>query len=315
MNHQSETRAEAASREGVRWWARGPVLGMVCILAATFLFATMNAIIRGLSGAVPPVEIAFFRSAFGLMLLLPLVGWFGVSSIRTTRFPLHATRGVIHAVSMMIFFVALSMVPLAETTSLEFAAPIMATTIAILFLGEVVHVRRLIALTVGIAGVLIVVRPGFEAVSLGQVLILVSVVMWAGCQLMIRELSKTDTAFAQGFYMVAFFTPITLIASVPGWVWPSWPHLAALAGLAVIATAGTWLYGEAFRRADMSAILPLESTKLIWSVSYGLIFFAEQPEILTIVGGVTIFAAAAYITIREAQIARRPPPLSDTPGA
>jgi drug/metabolite transporter (DMT)-like permease len=85
--------------------------------------------------------------------------------------------------------------------------------------------------------------------------------------------------------------------------------------LAVIATAGTWLYGEAFRRADMSAILPLESTKLIWSVSYGLIFFAEQPEILTIVGGVTIFAAAAYITIREAQIARRPPPLSDTPGA
>jgi drug/metabolite transporter (DMT)-like permease len=315
MNHQSETRAEAASREGVRWWARGPVLGMVCILAATFLFATMNAIIRGLSGAVPPVEIAFFRSAFGLVLLLPLVGWFGASSIRTTRFPLHATRGVIHAVSMMIFFVALSMVPLAETTSLEFAAPIMATTIAILFLGEVVHMRRLIALGVGIAGVFIVVRPGFEAVSLGQVLILVSVVMWAGCQLMIRELSKTDTAFAQGVYMVAFFTPITLIASLPGWVWPSWPHLAALAGLAVIATAGTWLYGEAFRRADMSAILPLESTKLIWSVSYGLIFFAEQPEILTIVGGVTIFAAAAYITIREAQIARRPPPLSDTPGA
>jgi len=288
---------------------------MVCILAATFLFATMNAIIRGLSGAVPPVEIAFFRSAFGLMLLLPLVAWFGPSSIRTARFPLHATRGVVHAVSMMIFFVALSMVPLAETTSLEFAAPIMSTAIAILFLGEVVHARRLIALAVGIAGVFIVVRPGFEDVSLGQILILVSVVMWAACQLMIRELSKTDTAFAQGVYMVAFFTPITLIASVPGWVWPSWPHLAALAGLAVIATAGTWLYGEAFRRADMSAILPLESTKLIWSVSFGLIFFAEQPEILTILGGVTIFAAAAYITIREAQIARRPPPQSDTPGA
>ncbi|MDZ4868756.1 MAG: DMT family transporter, partial [Alphaproteobacteria bacterium] len=265
----------------MRWWVRGPLIGMVCVLAATFLFATMNAIIRGLSGAVPPVEIAFFRSAFGLLLLLPLVWWFGPSSIRTARFPLHATRGVIHAVSMMIFFVALSMVPLAETTALEFAAPIMSTVIAILFLGEVVHVRRLIALAVGIAGVFVVVRPGFETVSLGQILILVSVVMWAGCQLMIRELSKTDTAFAQGFYMVAFFTPMTLIVSLPGWVWPSLPHLAALAGLAVIATAGTWLYGEAFRRADMSAILPLESTKLIWSVSYGLIFFAEQPEILT----------------------------------
>jgi drug/metabolite transporter (DMT)-like permease len=300
--------------EGVRWWARGPVLGMVCILAATFLFATMNAIIRGLSGAVPPVEIAFFRSAFGLMILLPLVAWFGWSSIRTQRLRLHATRGTVHAISMMVFFVALSMVPLAETTSLEFAAPIMSTAIAILFLGEVVHARRLIALGVGVAGVLIVVRPGFEEVSLGQMLILVSVVMWAGCQLMIRELSKTETAFAQGFYMVAIFTPITLVASVPVWVWPSWSELWALAGLAAIATAGTWLYGEAFRRADMSAILPLESTKLIWSVGYGLIFFHEQPEVLTLVGGVTIFAAAAYITIREAQIARRPPPTSDSPG-
>jgi drug/metabolite transporter (DMT)-like permease len=298
----------------VRWWARGPVLGMVCILAATFLFATMNAIIRGLSGTVPPVEIAFFRSAFGLLLQAPLIAWFGLQSLKTNRFPLHATRGIVHAVSMMIFFVALTMVPLAETTSLEFAAPIMSTAIAILFLGEVVHVRRLVALAIGVTGVLIVVRPGIEEVSLGQILILVSVVMWAACQLMIRELSKTESAFAQGVYMVAFFTPITLIASIPNWVWPSWPDLAALGGLAAIATAGTWLYGEAFRRADMSAILPLESTKLIWSVSYGLIFFHEQPELLTLIGGVTIFAAAAYITIREAQIARRPPPVSDSPG-
>jgi drug/metabolite transporter (DMT)-like permease len=289
---------------------------MVCILAATFLFATMNAIIRGLSGEVPPVEIAFFRSAFGLLLLLlPLIVWFGPASIRTVRFPLHATRGVVHAISMMIFFVALSMVPLAETTSLEFAAPIMSTAIAIVFLGEVVRARRLIALAVGIAGVLIVVRPGFEQVSLGQMLILISVVMWSGCQLMIRELAKTDTAFAQGFYMVTVFTPITLAASVPVWVWPIWPTLAALLGLATIATAGTWLYGEAFRRADLTAILPLESTKLIWSVGYGLIFFAEEPEALTLIGGMVIFAAAAYITIREAQIARRPPPTSDTPGA
>jgi drug/metabolite transporter (DMT)-like permease len=301
--------------EGMRRWARGPVIGMVCILGATFLFATMNAIIRGLSGAVPPVEIAFFRSAFGLVLLLPLVAWFGPGSIRTARLKLHATRGVVHAVSMMVFFVALSLVPLAETTALEFAAPIMSTAIAILFLGEVVRARRLVALAVGIAGVFIVVRPGFEQVSLGQVLILMSVVMWAGCQLMIRELAKTDTAFAQGFYMVAVFTPITLVASIPVWVWPSWAALAALFGLAAIATAGTWLYGEAFRRADMSAILPLESTKLIWSVGYGLIFFQEEPEALTLIGGMVIFAAAAYITIREAQIARRAPPTSDTPGA
>jgi drug/metabolite transporter (DMT)-like permease len=171
-----------------------------------------------------------------------------------------------------------------------------------------VHARRLFALAVGVAGVLIVVRPGFEEVSLGQGLILISVAMWAACQLMIRELSKTESAFVQGVYMVAFFTPITLMASLPVWTWPSLPTLGALVVLAIVATTGTWLYGEAFRRAEMTAILPLESTKLIWSVSFGWIFFSEAPEALTIAGGVVIFAAAAYITIREARLARRTVP-------
>lgn len=288
---------------------------MVCVLAATLCFASMNTIIRGLSGTVPPVEIAFFRSLFGLVLQIPVVIWFGLSTIRTKRIRLHTARGILHAISMMMFFVGLSLVPLAETTALEFAAPIMSTTLAILFFGEAVRIRRLVALAIGFAGVLIVVRPGFEVVSTGQILILASVAMWAACQLMIRELAKTESSFTQGFYMVAFFTPITLLASIPNWVWPSMPALALLFGIAIIATAGTWLYGEAFRRAEMTAILPLESTKLIWTVSFGFIFFHEIPEVLTIAGGLIIFAAATFITIREAQLARRAPPVSDTPGA
>lgn len=279
---------------------------MICILAATACFAGMNAIIRGLSHTIAPPEIAFFRSLFGLFILAPFIWWYGRDSIRTDRFRLHATRGVVHAVSMVIFFTGLSMMPLAATSALEFAAPIMATTIAILFLGEAVRTRRLVALAVGYIGVLIVVRPGFVELSLGQGLVLISVAMWAACQLMIRELSKTESAFTQGFYMVLFFTPITLAAAVPFWTWPQPQTLLVLFGLAVIATSGTWLYGEAFRRAEMSAILPLESTKLIWATMFGWVFFMEEPEPFTLIGGAVIFAAAAYITVRETQLGRRP---------
>ena len=81
--------------------------------------------------------------------------------------------------------------------------------------------------------------------------------------------------------------------------------LLILLVLAAIATGGTWLYGEAFRRAEMSAILPLESTKLLWATSFGWIFFSEAPDPVTLVGGAVIFAAAAYITIREAQLNRK----------
>jgi drug/metabolite transporter (DMT)-like permease len=287
------------------WLAHGPILGMVCILIATFFFSTTNAIIRALSSDLPPVEISFLRSLFGVLFLLPLVVWYGLGSIRTERPTLHIARGVLHAISMILWFVALSMVPLAETAALEFAAPIMATIIAILFLGEVARMRRLIALAIGIVGVFIVVRPGFDAVSWGQILVLISVTLWAGCQLIIRELGRTDSSFVQGFYTVVVFVPITAAVAIPVWVWPTWIELAVCMVIAASSTIGIWFYGEAFRRAEMTAILPLESTKLLWAVLYGVVFFAEQPEVLTLIGGIVIFAAAAYITIREAQLARQ----------
>ena len=287
------------------WLAHGPVLGMVCILIATFCFSTTNAIIRGLSHSLPPVEISFFRSLFGVALQLPLLAWFGIASLKTNRLELHAARGVLHAVSMILWFVALSMVSLSMAAALEFAAPIMTTIIAIMFLGEVAHVRRLTALAVGILGVLIVVRPGIADVSWGEILVLLSVTLWAGCQLIIRELGKTDSAFSQGFYTVAIFVPITALAAIPVWVWPTMHDLGVSLLIALSSTVGIWFYGEAFRRAEMTAILPLEATKLLWAVIYGLVFFSERPEVLTLLGGVVIFSAAAYITFREAQLARR----------
>jgi drug/metabolite transporter (DMT)-like permease len=305
MDHQSEVKAGATPREGLGWLAHGPIMGMICILIATFFFSSTNAIIRALSSDLPPVEISFFRSLFGVLLQVPLVVWFGFGSITTKRPGLHLARGVLHAVSMILWFVALSLVPLAETAALEFAAPIMATIIAILFLGEVARMRRLVALAVGVLGVFIVVRPGFESVSWGQILVLVSVGLWAGCQLIIRELGRTDSAFVQGFYTAVIFVPITAAVAIPVWQWPTVTELGVCFVIALSSTIGIWFYGEAFRRAEMTAILPLEATKLLWAVLYGVVFFAEQPEVLTLLGGAIIFAAAAYITIREAQLARR----------
>ena len=299
-----QTKGAEPPREGAPWTAHGPLLGMVCVLAATFCFSMTNALIRGLSGDVPPVEIAFFRSVFGALLQLPVVAWYGFGIIRTSRPRLHASRGVLHAFSMMLWFVALSMVPLSEAAALEFAAPLMTTVVAILFLGEAVRTRRLVALGVGIVGVLIVVRPGFETVSWGQMLILLSVTLWAGCQLIIRELGKTESAFAQGFYTVVVFVPITVIAAIPVWVWPSLLDLGLTFVIAGVSTIGLWLYGEAFRRAEMTAILPLESTKLVWAVILGLVFFAEVPEVLTLLGG---FDGVVHRAIDGAEVTERCP--------
>ena len=224
--------------EGLPSEARNPLLGMVCILAATACFSSMQVLIRVLAVDVPVVEVSFFRSLFGLLLQAPLLFWFGFGTLRTGRIKLHLVRGSVHALSMVLFFIGLTQVPMAQATSLEFAAPILSTGIAIAFLGETVHLRRLIALGVGVVGVLIVVRPGFQAVSSGQLLIMLSVVLWAGCQLMIRELAKTESSFVQGIYMAAVFTPLTALASIPVWVWPSMHSMVGLMAVALVATIG-----------------------------------------------------------------------------
>lgn len=302
---------------------QAPVLGMLCMLVATACFATMNAMIRGLglSGDIPPVAIAFWRAFLGFLLLLPLALWWGRASIRTGRLGFHALRGSLQAVSMILFFVGLSLTPLAKATAFEFAAPILATLLAVLFLGERLRIRRIAAMAVGLIGVLIVLRPGVIPLSLGPVLVIVSVILWAACQLMIRSLARTDTSFAQAFYMALFLTPVAgLTALAWGWVWPKPEVMGVLALIALVATIGTWLYGEAFRRAEMSAALPLESTKILWTASFGWVFFAEEPDAMTLFGGFVIFAAAAYITVREAQLKHAegrpaPAPVQEGPAA
>jgi drug/metabolite transporter (DMT)-like permease len=310
--HSAEPKGKPPGWKGVALarLTAGAGAGMLCMLAATACFAIMNGMIRylGKDGLVPPAEIAFFRAFFGLLLLLPLLGWFGRSSIRTSRLGMHVLRGSIQGVSMVLFFVGLSMTVLAKATAFEFAAPIIATTIAMLFLGEPVRTRRIVAMIVGFIGIMIVLRPGFIPIGWGPVLVILSVIIWAACQLMIRSLSRTESSFAQTFYMTLFLTPVTGLAAIPVWAWPE-PHaLVVLVLIAAVANVGTVLYGEAFRRAEMSAVLPLESTKIIWTASIGWAFFAEEPDAWTLIGGFVIFAAAAYITLREAQLARAEKP-------
>lgn len=313
MGHIEEGKGGEGPREGWRgamarlpFTLTGAGLGMACMLAATACFAVMNGLIRylGKDGLVPPAEIAFFRAFFGLVLLLPVVAWYGTSLVKTQRLGMHALRGTIQGVSMVLFFLGLSMIVLAKATAFEFAAPIIATAIAILFLGEPVRIRRLVAMGIGFVGIMIVLRPGFIPLDWGPVLVILSVIIWAGCQLMIRSLSRTESSFAQTFYMTLFLMPVNFAAAMPFWIWPSWHAILILVLIAAVANVGTVLYGEAFRRADMSAVLPLESTKIVWTASIGWAFFAETPDIWTLFGGFVIFAAAAYITIREAQLAR-----------
>ena len=129
----------------------------------------MHVTVRHMSASLHPFELAFFRNFLALLFLtVPLVR-FGTTALRTRSAWLHLLRGSLTTCSMLAFFTALSITPLAQVTALAFTAPLFATVLAILFLGEVVRMRRWLAIAIGFAGTLVILRPGVAAFDLGSV--------------------------------------------------------------------------------------------------------------------------------------------------
>jgi drug/metabolite transporter (DMT)-like permease len=292
--------AEAEARQG-----RNTLIGMACMAASALLFMSGNAVIKLLAeSGIHPVETVFFRSIVSLFILAPFaMRTPGV--LRTAKLPLHAVRGVIQAGSMICFFSGIVSITLVEANALEFTSPIFATLFAVLFMGEAIRARRLIAMACGFGGALIALRPGFAEITQGHGLILFASILWAAVLLMIRSLSTTESALTQSLYIGIVLTPIAGILAAFVWVTPDWHQLALLCVVGATATLGQFLFAQAFRYAEMSAVLPLDFTKLIWSSIIGLVIFHTTPDVFVLLGGTIIFASGAYITIREAQLQRR----------
>ncbi len=272
---------------------------------SAFLFMAGNAVIKHLAETgIPPIETVFFRSAVSLVLLAP----FALSTpgvMKTAHLGSHVGRGLVQGASMICFFYGIVHITLVESNALEFTSPIIATLIAVLFLGEPARMRRLLAMGAGFVGAVIALRPGFQELNEGHGLVFFASFLWAVVLLYIRRLSRTDSALTQSLYIGIILTPISGVMAAFFWVTPDLEQTLLLCLVGVTATSGQYLFAQAFRYAEMSAVLPLDFTKLIWSALFGYLMFSHSPDALTLVGATIIFAAGAYITLREAQLQRR----------
>lgn len=280
--------------------------GMLLMLASGVAVACMSGVILHLVKTQHPFEVAFFRNILGLVMLLPLLaGKGGMAHLRTGRMGPLVWRGMLSAVSMMCYFYGVGLIPLAEVTALSFMGPLFATIIAIILLGERIRLRRTLALIVGFSGALIILRPGFHAIGLGTWLILGSAASWSISMIIIKVLTKTESAITQSIYTLVMLSPITLIAALPYWQTPSLEEFGWMIVMAGLGTGAQLAFTEAFKLSDLTALLPLDFTKLIWAALVGYLFFAQTPDIWVFIGGAVIFASTTYISLREAQIKRK----------
>ncbi|MGI9489223.1 MAG: DMT family transporter [Geminicoccaceae bacterium] len=279
-----------------------PVRGITLMFLSTFFFAAMHAVIRHLTEVMHPFEAAFFRNAAGLIFVLPWFIRYGLEPLRTQHLNLHIFRSLVNVVAMLCFFYAVSITPLAEVTALGFAAPIFATMLAALVLGETVRLRRWTAVIVGFVGTLIILRPGFAEVGLGQMLVMISTVFWAVALLLIKKVSRFDSSITIIIYMSLLQLPLSLVAALFVWTWPTWDMVPWILALGLLGGGAQWLMTEALRVADTSVVMPLDFCKLPWTALLAYIAFAQVPDMFTWLGGAVIFGSALYIAYRERRV-------------
>ena len=277
-----------------------PVLAVFFMIFSGFFATTMHCLIRFATEDHHPFEVAFFRTIFVLIIFLPLVARNGISSLKSNNIKLQTFRAIVGSVAMLCMFFGLSITELAKATALMFTVPIFATILAILFLKEIVGIRRWLAMIVGFTGAVIVLRPGVE-LGFGPLLILCASLMWSSSMLMAKTLTKTDSISSITFWQAAGLIPATFILAVPVWQWPNLSQLFMFLMIAIAGTLVHWFLNEALKRAEISALLPLDYLRLIWSVSMGFIFFNELPHAGLWFGAALILGASTYIGIRQAQ--------------
>ena len=272
------------------------------MLGAMILFSTMGVFIKLASSQLHPLEVVFFRNFLALFFLTPWIFHQRATVFKSNRKKLYTLRAIFNVVGMAAGFTALTLIPLAEATALSFTAPLFATLGAALILGEIVRQRRIIAIFFGFVGMLIILRPGIEAVSPGALLAIANAITIAITVLIVKKLTTTEKPITIVVYMALLQTPMALIPALFYWEWPSlitWTWLFCLAGAGTI---GHLMYTKAIQLAEVSQLQPIDFVRLPIIALFGYIVFAEQPSIWVWIGGAVIFLSTAYVTHREATI-------------
>ena len=283
------------------WWegCSGALKGAVWMVLAGVFFAGLGVSIRLSAKEVDVLEVVFFRNFVNLILMMPWLIQIGWAGLYTERLGLHVLRSVNGLISMFFWFAAVTMLPLAEATSLSFTAPLFATVGAAFFLGEIVRLRRWLAVCIGFSGTLIILRPGIEIISIGAVLMLVGAVFVAISVLYIKVLSRTESPNTMVLYMALLTTPVSAIPLLWVWEMPQGTTWLWLLGVGASATGGHLCLTRAMASADASAVLPYDYVRLVFVAIIAFFLFGEVPDLWTWVGSIVIFSSSVYISSRE----------------
>jgi drug/metabolite transporter (DMT)-like permease len=256
------------------------------MLTAVVAFSGMDTLLKLLSASYPPMQVTVLRGACALpFMLVPVLATGGWRSLRPRRLSVHLMRGALSVVVLGGFIIAVRELSLANAYAVFLSAPLIVTALSVPLLKERTAPGNWVAIAVGLAGVLIMLRPSVSGfATLGALAALVSACAYAVSVVV---------------WTISAMTVIAAIIAVPHWV-PIHPqHYRWLVVLGALAATGSYLLAEAFRSAPASVVAPLEYTALLWGILIDRVVWHVLPTSRVCWGGAVVIASGLYLIWRE----------------
>ena len=274
--------------------------GWMCGMIASFLLQMVA--VRELSGNLGVFQILFIRSMISLAIVTPLLIVHGTSLLQTRRIGTHFARNSFNFVAQAAWIYGVAMLPLAAVTALEFSTPLWVALLATIFLGERLSRHRIIALATGFVGVLIILRPGVEAVQLAALVVLGSAILFASSNVIAKSLTRTEDTLTIVIWMQIIQLPMGFFACIWNWTDPVWADAPWLIVIGFTGLSAHYSMAKALSLADATLAMPIDFLRLPLTAIVAYAIYREPVSIFVFLGAALMFAGNFHAVRQERRL-------------
>lgn len=278
-----------------------PTRGVILMFMSAMCYALTFATVRELTETFSVYQLVLFRTAIGTAVMLPWLYRSGIRTLHTSRWKLYGLRAVAVYTGNLCWFYALAYISLADATALSFLMPLFTAVILAVWLRERLTGSRLVALFLGLAGAIVIIRPGFAEISVATIAMLYTSVAYGAATAFTRSLTMTDNSGAVVFYMFALNFPLALGPGLVHWTDPGWVDAGWIAAFAILSLYAQIFMTKSLALAEAAVVMPSYYLQLPFVALFGFVLFGQVPEIWLIPGAILIIGGSYYSVLSESR--------------
>jgi drug/metabolite transporter (DMT)-like permease len=265
---------------------------LIWMSGALFSFCFMAIAARELSSGMSTFEVLFARAAIGLVLVtLIILRTKDLTYFKTKRIKFHLGRDITHLMGQYGWFVGVSLLPLSQVFALEFTAPLWTSILAMMFFGEVLTLRRLMAIVIGFSGVFLIVNPGEGIFNFNSFYVIAAAILFSVGNTFSKSLIKTDRPLTILFFMSLIQLPVSFGLAYQHLILPDALQSFWLLVIGLTSMASHFCMSKAMQKTDLSIVVTLDFFRLPLITLVGVVFYAEAFKWIMVVGALMVFSA------------------------